>query len=332
VKNSRWQHPSEACVADIGNVIGAQEHAGNLGVFDANAVATQLMGDTIFINPMILGYAWQKGWVPLGREALLRAIELNEVAVEQNKQAFEWGRQCAHDWHRVEALLKPAQVIEFKKRSSLEDLVKRRVAYLSDYQNAAYAEEYRALVSRVQQAEAALGKTTLSESVARNLFKLMAYKDEYEVARLHADPAFQQRIRDQFEGDFQLKFHLAPPLLAKTNDKGELVKQSYGPWMLSVFGLLSKFKGLRGTALDVFGKTEERRMERALIVQYRQSLEEVLKSLNASNHALAIDIAQIPEQIKGFGHVKARNAAAAQSQWARLMGQWRDPLQQAKAA
>ena len=188
------------------------------------------------------------------------------------------------------------------------------------------------MVSRVQQAEAALGKTTLSESVARNLFKLMAYKDEYEVPRLHADPAFQQRIREQFEGDFQLKFHLAPPLLAKTNEKGELVKQSYGPWMLSVFGLLAKFKGLRGTALDVFGKTEERRMERALIVQYRQSLEEVLKSLNASNHALAIDIAQLPEQIKGFGHVKARNAAAAQSQWARLMGQWRDPSQQVKAA
>jgi indolepyruvate ferredoxin oxidoreductase len=332
VKNSGWQNPSEACVADIGNAIGAQAHAGKLGVFDANAVATQLMGDTIFINPMILGYAWQKGWVPLGREALLRAIELNEVAVEQNKQAFEWGRQCAHDWLRVEALLKPAQVIAFKKRSSLEDLVKRRVAYLTDYQNAAYAEDYRALVSRVQQAEAALGKTTLSESVARNLFKLMAYKDEYEVARLHADPAFQQRIREQFEGDFQLKFHLAPPLLAKTNEKGELVKQSYGPWMLSVFGLLAKFKGLRGTALDVFGKTEERRMERALIVQYRQSLEEVLKSLNASNHALAIDIAQLPEQIKGYGHVKARNAAAAQSQWARLMGQWRDPSQQAKAA
>ncbi|MEY2809364.1 MAG: hypothetical protein RLZ66_875 [Pseudomonadota bacterium] len=332
VKNSGWQNPSEACVADIGNAIGAQAHAGKLGVFDANAVATQLMGDTIFINPMILGYAWQKGWVPLGREALLRAIELNEVAVEQNKQAFEWGRQCAHDWHRVEALLKPAQVIAFKKRSSLEDLVKRRVAYLTDYQNAAYAEDYRAFVNRVQQAEASLGKTTLSESVARNLFKLMAYKDEYEVARLHADPTFQQRIREQFEGDFQLKFHLAPPLLAKTNDKGELVKQSYGPWMLSVFGLLAKFKGLRGTALDVFGKTEERRMERALIVQYRQSLEEVLKSLNASNHALAIDIAQLPEQIKGFGHVKARNAAAAQSQWARLMGQWRDPSQQAKAA
>ena len=187
-------------------------------------------------------------------------------------------------------------------------------------------------IATVQGAEASTGKTRLSEAVARNLFKLMAYKDEYEVARLHSDPAFQQRLRDQFEGDFQLKFHLAPPLLAATNDQGELVKQTYGSWMLGVFGWLARFKGLRGTALDIFGNTEERRTERALIQEYRASIEEVLRSLNADNHALAVDIARLPDQIKGYGHVKARHLAAVRSQWERLMQTWRDPGKQTRAA
>ncbi|MFN5776086.1 MAG: DUF6537 domain-containing protein, partial [Burkholderiaceae bacterium] len=181
-------------------------------------------------------------------------------------------------------------------------------------------------------AEAAVGKTSLTDAVARNLFKLMAYKDEYEVARLHSDPAFQQRLRDQFEGDFQLKFHLAPPLLSKTNERGELIKQTYGPWMLSVFGWLARFKGLRGTAFDIFGKTEERHTERALIQDYRASIEEVLRSLNADNHALAVDIARLPDQIKGYGHVKARHLAKVRPQWERLMQTWRDPSQQTQAA
>ena len=332
VKNGAWQNPAQACVNDIGQAIGSDTHPQHLGVFDANAVATQLMGDSIFINPMILGYAWQRGWIPLGRESLLRAIELNEVAVEHNKQAFEWGRQCAHDGSRVQAVLKPAQVLQFKPRESLEALVERRAGFLVDYQNAAYAQTYRDFVAQVQGAEAAVGKTSLTDAVARNLFKLMAYKDEYEVARLHSDPAFQQRLRDQFEGDFQLKFHLAPPLLSKTNERGELIKQTYGPWMLSVFGWLAHFKGLRGTAFDIFGKTEERHTERALIQDYRASIEEVLRSLNADNHALAVDIARLPDQIKGYGHVKARHLAKVRPQWERLMQTWRDPSQQTQAA
>ncbi|MEY3628117.1 MAG: hypothetical protein RL163_2617 [Pseudomonadota bacterium] len=332
VKNGAWQNPAQACVNDIGQAIGSDTHPQHLGVFDANAVATQLMGDSIFINPMILGYAWQRGWIPLGRESLLRAIELNEVAVEHNKQAFEWGRQCAHDGSRVQAVLKPAQVLQFKPRESLEALVERRAGFLVDYQSAAYAQAYRDFVAQVQRAEAAVGKTSLTDAVARNLFKLMAYKDEYEVARLHSDPAFQQRLRDQFEGDFQLKFHLAPPLLSKTNEQGELIKQTYGPWMLSVFGWLARFKGLRGTAFDIFGKTEERHTERALIQDYRASIEEVLRSLNADNHALAVDIARLPDQIKGYGHVKARHLAKVRPQWERLMQTWRDPSQQTQAA
>ena len=184
----------------------------------------------------------------------------------------------------------------------------------------------------MQQEEAKLGKTALSEAVARYLFKLMAYKDEYEVARLHTDPAFTAKIAGMFEGDVKLTHHLAPPLLAKTNDKGELIKKPYGPWMRTAFGLLAKMKGLRGGAFDVFGKTEERQTERALIQQYRASIEEVLKGLSSENHATAVEIARIPEQIKGYGHVKERNLKPARERWNALMAQYRDPAATAAQA
>ncbi len=319
VKNANWQNPADQCVADITSAVGAA----GMGVFDADAVAARLMGDTIYVNPMLLGYAWQKGWLPLARASLLRAIELNAVAVEANKAAFEWGRQAAHDWARVQALLSPAQVIAFQPRETLDSLVARRVEFLRGYQNAAYAETYQAFVVQVQAAESQLGKTTLSEAVARYLFKLMAYKDEYEVARLHADPAFLGRINTMFEGDFKLHYHLAPPLIARKNDKGELVKQPFGPAMLTGFRLLARLKGLRGTAFDVFGRSEERRSERALIGEYRACIEELLAGLNAANHAAAVEVARIPEQIRGYGHVKARHLAAARQQWAVLMANWR---------
>jgi len=320
VKNANWQNPADQCVADITRAVGAA----GMGVFDADAVAAKLMGDTIYVNPMLLGYAWQKGWIPLEGASLLRAIELNAVAVEANKAAFEWGRQAAHDWARVQALLSPAQVIAFQPRETLDSLVARRVEFLRGYQNAAYAATYQAFVAQVQAAEGKLGKTTLSEAVARYLFKLMAYKDEYEVARLHTDPAFLGRVNTMFEGDFKLHYHLAPPLIAKKNDKGELVKQSFGPAMLTGFRLLARLKGLRGTALDVFGRSEERRTERALIGEYRACIEELLAGLNAANHAAAVEIARIPEQIRGYGHVKARHLAAARQQWAALMANWRN--------
>jgi indolepyruvate ferredoxin oxidoreductase len=320
VKNSGWQNPQEQCAAAIAQAVGLDR----LSAFDADAVAGRLMGDTIFINPMILGYAWQKGWLPLGRASLMRAIELNAVAVEQNKLAFEWGRQAAHDWVRVQALLAPSQVIELKPRETVAHLLQRRVEFLTAYQNAAYAERYSAFVRRVQAAESVLGKSSLTEAVARNLFKLMAYKDEYEVARLYTDGAFQQKIASLFEGDVQLKFHLAPPLLAKRNGKGELVKRPYGSWVLKAFGVLARLKGLRGTAFDIFGRTEERRTERALIGEYEACIQALLPTLDAGNHALALEMARIPEQIKGYGHVKARNLAAARSRWQALMAQW-DP-------
>ncbi|WP_048438316.1 indolepyruvate ferredoxin oxidoreductase family protein [Caenimonas sp. SL110] len=318
VKNSNWANPADACAGEIAKAVGAE----GIGAFNADAASSKLMGDSIYTNPMMLGYAWQKGWIPLGHEALMRAIELNAVAVDNNKAAFEWGRRAAHDWASVERLLSPGQVIELKKRDTVDSLVTRRVEFLTDYQNAAYASLYRTFVERVRQAEAPLGKTLLTESVARYLFKLMAYKDEYEVARLHTETGFQEKIAAMFEGDYQVNFHLAPPLTSKRNEKGELQKRKFGPAMLTGFKLLARMKGLRGTAFDIFGRTEERRTERALIGEYRASIERVMAELNAGNHALAVEIARIPEQIKGYGHVKERHLALARPQWERLMQQW----------
>jgi indolepyruvate ferredoxin oxidoreductase len=318
VKNANWADPAEACADELAKAVGAE----SLAEFNADQAATRLLGDSIYTNPMMLGFAWQKGWIPLSHESLMRAIELNAVAVEKNIAAFEWGRRAAHDWPALEKLIAPAQVIELRRRETLPALVERRVEFLTGYQNAAYAQEYRDFVEKVRQVEAPLGKTALAESVARYLFKLMAYKDEYEVARLYTQTGFEEKVAGMFEGDYRINFHLAPPIMAKRNDKGELVKRKFSPAMMTAFRLLARLKGLRGTALDIFGRTHERRDERALIGEYRASIEQVLAALDASNHELALEIARIPEQIKGFGHVKERNLAAARARWKTLMQQW----------
>ncbi len=314
VKNGNWQNPAEACVATITEQVGMQ----SVSSFDADSLAKQLMGDTIYVNPMILGFAWQKGWVPLRRESLVRAIELNDVQVANNLAAFEWGRHAAHHLTDLMQHLQPTQVIQFKKRETLEDLINDRVRRLTDYQNAAYAARYQAFVQRVQQAETPLGRSLLSETVARHLFKLMAYKDEYEVARLHTQSDFLTRIQNSFEGDFKVHYHLAPPVLGKRNEKGEGIKQKFGPWMAWGFKLLARLKGVRGTPFDVLGQTEERRTERALIVEYMQHVEDCLVNLSIDSHAHAVRVAQVPETIKGFGHVKARNIQAARALWKNL--------------
>jgi indolepyruvate ferredoxin oxidoreductase len=207
-------------------------------------------------------------------------------------------------------------------------MVQFRVNFLADYQNAAYADQYRSFVDQVHAAEVALGlgeALPLSEAVARYLFKLMAYKDEYEVARLHSDAGFAAKVQSQFEGDFQLNYHLAPPLFAKRNEKGELQKQQFGAWMGTAMRLLAKLKYLRGTAFDVFGRSEERRDERALIVEYRTAIDAMLPTLNAANRDAAAAFARVPEQIRGFGHVKARHLEAARQQWALLQDKYHQP-------
>jgi len=322
VHNPDWQFPGGSCEAAIAGAVGP----GLVGSFDAEQAAVQLLGDSIYTNPLMLGYAWQKGRVPLTRAALMRAMELNGVQVANNQAAFEWGRRCAHNLAEVEAQYRTAQVIQFVKKTGLQELVAQREQFLTGYQNAAYAAQYRSFVDQVQAAEGRLGSSTrLTEAVARYLFKLMAYKDEYEVARLHTDPAFTAKIADMFDGDYKLVHHLAPPLSAAKDAQGHLVKKSYQPWIRSAFGVLAKLKGLRGTPLDLFGRTAERQTERALIVEYRDCITQLLPQLTADKLELAVQIARIPEDIRGYGHVKERHLAAARSKWQGLMQQWQAP-------
>jgi indolepyruvate ferredoxin oxidoreductase len=263
----------------------------------------------------MLGYAYQKGWLPVRAESLMKAIELNGVSIAFNQKSFEWGRYAAHDLPAVERMAAPAQVVSIvpslQRPKSLDDLIAKRVELLTAYQNSTYAQQYQSFVGKVRAEEAKHGLgEKLTEAVAKYLYKLMAYKDEYEVARLYTDPAFKAKLDAQFEPGYSLKFYLAPPLLAKKNDKGELIKQTYGPWMMT-FGLLAKMKSLRGTVFDVFGKTDERRMERSLITDYRTRVESLLPKLSSANHKAAVSIAIVPEDIRGYGHVKERNVKIA---------------------
>ena len=322
IGNPNWRFPGAGCEAALAAAVG-RDH---LGAFDAEQAAVQLLGESIYSNPLLLGYAWQKGLIPLSRAALLRAMELNGVQVQNNQAAFEWGRHCAHDLAAVQALFAARQAIGQAKKPTLNELVARRVEFLTAYQDAAYAETYKAFVEQVSSAESRLGTgtgTALAEAVAQNLFKLMAYKDEYEVARLHMDPAFVAKIESMFEGDYRIVHHLAPPLTARRNDKGELVKQPYGPGVRKLFGVLAKLKSLRGGAFDVFGRSADRRSERALIAEYRGGIEELMRGLCAEKLPLAVEIANIPDEIRGFGHVKERNLKAARAKWERLLAQWR---------
>ncbi|MBP1205445.1 indolepyruvate ferredoxin oxidoreductase [Duganella sp. 1411] len=323
VKNPDWQFPDAGSRGEILRACG-NDH---VDFVDAGQIATALMGDSIATNMFMLGYAFQKGHVPLSEASLVKAIELNAISVNFNKAAFHWGRTAAHDLGSVTKLTTPAKVIEFKRTQTLDDIVNRRVELLTAYQNADYAQQYKTFVDQVRAEEAKLGKSTrLSEAVARYYYKLMAYKDEYEVARLYTDGAFQQKIAGMFEGDVKLKFHLAPPLLAKHDASGHLIKQEFGPWMMKAFGVLAKFKGLRGTALDVFGYTAERKMERALIGEYRQTVASLLPKLTAENLAQAVAIASIPEDIRGYGHVKERHLKSAKQKEATLLAAFGKPV------
>jgi len=332
VRNPDWQLPGTRLEADIVEAAGAK----NVDFVPAGKIATALMGDAIATNMFMLGYAFQKGWVPLAEDSLLRAIELNGVAVEFNRKAFAWGRRAAVDIAKVERLATPAEVVSISQALSrnLEELIARRVEFLTAYQDAAYAARYTTLLERVRAAESKLGAgTALTEAVARYAFKLMAYKDEYEVARLHADPAFARKIEGMFEGLYTLKFHLAPPVFSKPDPRtGEARKSQFGAWMMPVFRILAKLKGLRGTPLDVFGYTEERRTERRLIREYEATLSELLERLDSGNHKLAVEIAGIPDRIRGFGHVKRRNLEDVKKSEAELLAAFRASRPAAKAA
>ena len=333
VKDPDWRPSQSSFEAQIAEAVGP----GGAAFVPAGRLATGLMGDSIATNMFVLGYAFQRGWVPLAEASILRAIELNGVSVEFNRKSFVWGRRAAADLGAVEKLATPAEVVPLSQAFSrnLDEVIERRVALLTAYQDAGYARRYRSLVDRVRKAESekVSGSTGLAEAVARYFAKLLAYKDEYEVARLYSDPAFLQKIAGMFEGNYRLRFHLAPPILSKPDPAtGEARKREFGPWMMKAFGVLAKLRFLRGTPFDVFGHTDERRLERQLIADYEKTVEELAAKLTRENHATAVAIAAIPEEIRGFGHVKARHLAAAKKKEADLLSAFRNPRPAAKAA
>jgi indolepyruvate ferredoxin oxidoreductase len=306
-----------------------EERAGKAPVhhFDAHTAAVRLFGDSIAANVFLLGYAYQLGRVPIGAQAIEQAIELNGAAVEMSRNAFRFGRLAAHDMGAVERMMGPVRPSTIVA-PTLEDTVSYRASKLMAYQDMKLADRYRARVAAIAEAERSKvpGRKGLAEAVAKGYFKLLAYKDEYEVARLFADESFERALSDQFESRGKLEFHLAPPLLAR-RDKltGEPRKMKFGPWMLPVFRLLAKGKSLRGTAWDVFGYTRERKLERQMIADYERLLEEIAERLTPTTHATAVALAGLPLDVKGFGHVKERNYKTAKAREAALVAELRNP-------
>ncbi|HMF05520.1 MAG TPA: indolepyruvate ferredoxin oxidoreductase family protein, partial [Methylocella sp.] len=303
-------------------------HASGDGVHfvDATGVAAVLLGNSIAANMFMLGYAWQKGLVPLDDTSLLRAIALNGEAVDMNQAAFLWGRRDAVDAAAVEAIAAPlrgAATVHTLSRS-LDEMIETRVSYLTAYHNKAYAERYLSLVKRVEEVERARapGSGDLTKAVARYYFKLLAIKDEYEVARLYSDGSFAKQLAAAFEGEPHLKFHLAPPILGRKNAQGEPMKSSFGPWMMGVFRVLASLKWLRGTVFDIFGYTNDRRLEQKLIRDYENLTYEILANLTQENYAVAVALASLPEKIRGFGHVKLRHMLTAKAEEQALLQQF----------
>jgi indolepyruvate ferredoxin oxidoreductase len=302
--------------------------AKEIAEFDAHGAATRLLGDAIYANMLLLGFAWQRGLVPVSADAMLKAIELNGAAVAANKRAFAWGRLAAEqpDLVAAEAELKP----QVKPAETLDQLVARRVAFLTDYQDAAYAERYRTMVEKVRSTEAAKtpGFASLAGAVARNYFKLLAYKDEYEVARLYTDASFKAALDKEFEGNLSLEFHLAPPLFNKPDPiTGRPKKTKFGPWAMSMFKLLASMKRLRGTKLDIFARGEDRQTERRLLAEYQALIPELIIGLTPANHALAVALAGVPDQIRGYGPVKAASVVTAKAKEAELLAKFRAPAE-----
>jgi indolepyruvate ferredoxin oxidoreductase len=322
LKNRSWEYPSAQVLTALQGVASEA----NVFQLDAQTTAVALLGDAIYTNPIMLGFAWQRGCLPLSLGAMQQAIVLNGTQIDNNLAAFEYGRLAAHDAAALAALVnakQPAQVMVFKPVETVASVVADRVARLTDYQHAAYAQRYSDLVATVQVAEKPLGSERLSLAVAKYLYKLMAIKDEYEVARLYSTPEFKAQLAAQFEGTGTLKLHLAPPLLGKVDHLGKPLKQAFNAaWILPAFKLLAACKGLRGSALDVFGKTAERRMERDLLADYEVVIAKLVSGLSASNLALAVQIASLPDEVRGFGHVKAAAVEGYRGKQAALLAQW----------
>lgn len=302
ILNPDMRFPQQAMQNEINLEVGAEK----THFLDSSRVATALLGDSIASNLFLLGYAWQSSLIPVSAEAIEKAIAMNGVAVEFNRQAFLWGRRYAYQPEKVLSLIEAKKTV---KTLSLDELIKDRMKRLVEYQNIDYAERYKQSVNRVRDMDINPDEEKLlTTAVAKNLYHLMAYKDEYEVARLFSQKDFIQKLNDQFEGDFKFEFNLAPPLFARIDkNSGRPVKREYGAWMMKVFSLLNRLKGLRGTAFDIFGYSEERKLERTDIDDYLIILEKVKGGLTKENYDIARQLCQCTEQLRGYGPVKSAN-------------------------
>jgi len=297
---------------------------------DFTTPAETLLGDAIATNVMMMGYAYQKGLLPLSAEAIEQAIEVNGVAIKMNTQAFRLGRLAAAEPSRIAAMMRGHDEKTAPKTleaMSLDEIIAHRAGFLAEYQNEKLAARYSALVRRVR--DAALDRgfgDELPRAVAINYAKLLAYKDEYEVARLYTDGRFEQQLRDQFDGDFKLSFNLAPPLLGGAKDAlGRPKKRAFGAWMMPAFRMLAKMRGLRGTPLDIFGYSRDRRLERDLIAGYEKDVAHILTVLSPLNLETAIEILSLPERIRGFGPVKEKAVDEARARYEQLAADLASP-------
>ena len=314
-RNADMQYPSGGLRCNVTDAVG--EDCAEF--VDAGRIATALMGDSIAANMFMLGFAYQRGLIPISAESINAAIALNGASQKMNKDAFLWGRRTAVDPKAVERLLASNRAsmsagISPAPVKSLKDTIDMRVKFLTDYQDDAYAQRYLALVNRVRAVEQHVfpGRKSLTDAAAKYYFKLLAIKDEYEVARLHVQSGFLQSVSQQFEGDYKLVFNLAPPMFSKRDlATGEPRKSEFGAWIIPVFRVLAKLRFVRGTALDVFGYTEERRIERSLITRYEENINKALAALevtkDSSHHDAAVALACLPEQIRGYGHVRSKS-------------------------
>ncbi|HEX5420518.1 MAG TPA: indolepyruvate ferredoxin oxidoreductase family protein [Gammaproteobacteria bacterium] len=320
IRDRNFQLPGHALLTAL------RARSGRCATLDATRLASALLGDSVAANVFLLGYAFQLGRLPVGGGALYRALELFGVNVEQNKLAFDWGRYAAHDLAAVERLAGIADPAA-EHAGSLEDVIARRERFLEDYQDRAYALRYRRRVEQIRMLEERIapGKTDLSDAVARYYFKLLAYKDEYEVARLHTQTGFLDSLRRNFGNDFKLRFHLSPPLVARLDPStGRPKKYAFGAWMLPLLRLLSQMKHLRGGRFDIFGYTKERRMERRLIEDYERLLDFLVNELDRSRYSLALRLAALPDAVRGFGPIKQQAVADHDAERGRLLGAWEE--------
>jgi indolepyruvate ferredoxin oxidoreductase len=332
IRNPDRPFPEGAMEQSVADAVGTEAAS----FLDAGRLATKLMGHSIATNIFMLGFAFQRGLVPLSSAAILRAIALNGAAVDDNTRAFNWGRRTALDPQGIEALVaddEPAAAAQ-RLSANLDEIIARRRTFLVEYQDEAYAQRYADLVAQVRQRELEVGAdaTALSDAVARNYFKLLAYKDEYEVARLFASPAFGHHLAASFEGDYRLNFHITLPWSRGAKPGDEPKKIRFGPWLLPAMKFMAGFRFLRGTAFNPFGRIPERVQERELIADYEQTVAHILENLTQASLDAAVALASVPDGIRGYGPVKEKSIVLAHTKQAQLLAAFNQGVQTSKQA